>query len=86
MSELQDESQAAWHGCADPGTGARRRRTTVSSASPPTSTTTRSVVAREREEYVALADARLLTELIPVVDDLEGARALASSTFPRSTR
>jgi molecular chaperone GrpE len=34
-------------------------------------------VAREREEYVALANARLLTELLPVVDDLE--RALAAA-------
>ena len=33
--------------------------------------------AREREEYVALANARLLTELLPVVDDLE--RALAAA-------
>jgi len=32
---------------------------------------------REREEYVALANARLLAELIPVVDDLE--RALAAA-------
>jgi molecular chaperone GrpE len=34
-------------------------------------------VAREREEYVALANARLLGELIPVLDDLE--RALAAA-------
>ncbi len=34
-------------------------------------------VAREREEYVALANVRLLAELIPVVDDLE--RALAAA-------
>jgi molecular chaperone GrpE len=34
-------------------------------------------VAREREEYVALANARLLTELLPVIDDLE--RALAAA-------
>ena len=34
-------------------------------------------VAREREEYVAQANARLLAELIPVVDDLE--RALAAA-------
>jgi molecular chaperone GrpE len=33
--------------------------------------------AREREEYVALANARLLGELLPVVDDLE--RALAAA-------
>ena len=33
--------------------------------------------AREREEYVALANARLLVELLPVVDDLE--RALAAA-------
>ena len=33
--------------------------------------------AREREEYVALANARLLAELIPVLDDLE--RALAAA-------
>ena len=33
--------------------------------------------AREREEYVALANARLLAELLPVVDDLE--RALAAA-------
>jgi len=34
-------------------------------------------VAREREEYVALANARLLTELLPVLDDLE--RALSAA-------
>lgn len=34
-------------------------------------------VTREREEYVALANARLLAELLPVVDDLE--RALAAA-------
>jgi len=34
-------------------------------------------VTREREEYVALANARLLTELLPVLDDLE--RALAAA-------
>jgi molecular chaperone GrpE len=34
-------------------------------------------VAREREEYVALANARLLTELLPVIDDLE--RALSAA-------
>ena len=34
-------------------------------------------VAREREEYVALANARLLAELLPVLDDLE--RALAAA-------
>jgi molecular chaperone GrpE len=34
-------------------------------------------VAREREEYVALANARLLAELLPVIDDLE--RALAAA-------
>src|SRR5436190_4620144 len=33
--------------------------------------------AREREEYVALANAGLLAELLPVVDDLE--RALAAA-------
>jgi molecular chaperone GrpE len=33
--------------------------------------------AREREEYVAHANARLLIELLPVVDDLE--RALAAA-------
>ena len=33
--------------------------------------------AREREEYVALANARLLAELIPVLDDLE--RALVAA-------
>jgi molecular chaperone GrpE len=33
--------------------------------------------AREREEYVALANARLLAELLPVLDDLE--RALAAA-------
>ena len=33
--------------------------------------------AREREEYVVLANARLLTELLPVIDDLE--RALAAA-------
>jgi len=33
--------------------------------------------AREREEYVAHANARLLTELLPIVDDLE--RALAAA-------
>jgi molecular chaperone GrpE len=33
--------------------------------------------AREREEYVAGANARLLTELLPVLDDLE--RALAAA-------
>jgi molecular chaperone GrpE len=33
--------------------------------------------AREREEYVAHANARLLAELLPVVDDLE--RALAAA-------
>ena len=33
--------------------------------------------AREREEYVALANARLLAELLPVVDDIE--RALAAA-------
>ena len=33
--------------------------------------------AREREEYVALANLRLLAELIPVVDDLE--RTLAAA-------
>ena len=34
-------------------------------------------VAREREEYVALANARLLAELLPVLDDLE--RALSAA-------
>ena len=34
-------------------------------------------VTREREEYVSLANARLLAELLPVVDDLE--RALAAA-------
>ena len=34
-------------------------------------------VAREREEYVAHANARLLAELLPVLDDLE--RALAAA-------
>jgi molecular chaperone GrpE len=33
--------------------------------------------AREREEYVTLANARLLAELLPVLDDLE--RALAAA-------
>jgi molecular chaperone GrpE len=33
--------------------------------------------AREREEYLALANLRLLAELIPVIDDLE--RALAAA-------
>ncbi len=33
--------------------------------------------ARERQEYVALANERLLTELLPVLDDLE--RALAAA-------
>ncbi len=35
-------------------------------------------VAREREEYVALANARLLTELLPVLDDLERALSAAA--------
>jgi len=34
-------------------------------------------VARERQEYVALANERLLTELLPILDDLE--RALAAA-------
>jgi molecular chaperone GrpE len=34
-------------------------------------------VAREREEYVTHANARLLTELLPVLDDLE--RALSAA-------
>ena len=73
MTDEHVEQEAAAGAAAGDG----RRSTTACSASPPTSTTTRSARRASAQEYVTLANERLLKELLPILDDLE--RALSAA-------